>query len=317
MSKIDFFISYNKADCKWAEWIAWQLEEEGYSTIIQAWDFRPGNNFISEMQKGLVQVEKVIAVISPEYMQSGFTEAEWTAAFAKDPTGKNRNLITVRVKNFHPEGLLGQLIYIDLVGLNETKAKEALLQGTSTNQRLKPNVPPAFPGQTHHTLDNKPLFPDQKHSSPFKDPDIPSLKKITDLEKMNFIQKSYQDIYLLFKELFDEIRAKNPNFTYSFEEITTKKSVLKLFIDGELKIGFKIWLGNSFGGKVEQICFSFGQNFDYSSDSSMNEYITCEVNEKNELTLKIRMNMFGNKDVDNPESIVKELWQQHIAYYFK
>ena len=24
----DFFISYNKADREWAEWIAWQLEEE-------------------------------------------------------------------------------------------------------------------------------------------------------------------------------------------------------------------------------------------------------------------------------------------------
>ncbi len=30
----DFFISYNKADREWAEWIAWQLEEEGYTTVI-------------------------------------------------------------------------------------------------------------------------------------------------------------------------------------------------------------------------------------------------------------------------------------------
>jgi hypothetical protein len=40
----DFFISYNEADRGWAEWIAWQLEAEGYSTIVQAWDFRPGGN---------------------------------------------------------------------------------------------------------------------------------------------------------------------------------------------------------------------------------------------------------------------------------
>jgi TIR domain len=31
-----FFISYNKTDRAWAEWIAWQLEEAGYTTIIQA-----------------------------------------------------------------------------------------------------------------------------------------------------------------------------------------------------------------------------------------------------------------------------------------
>jgi TIR domain len=32
----DFFISYNKADLQWAEWIAWTLEESGYIVVIQA-----------------------------------------------------------------------------------------------------------------------------------------------------------------------------------------------------------------------------------------------------------------------------------------
>ncbi len=31
----DFFISYNGADQRWAEWIAWQLEEASYSVILQ------------------------------------------------------------------------------------------------------------------------------------------------------------------------------------------------------------------------------------------------------------------------------------------
>ena len=38
----NFFISYNKADRQWAEWIAWLLEEQGPLTVIQAWDIRPG-----------------------------------------------------------------------------------------------------------------------------------------------------------------------------------------------------------------------------------------------------------------------------------
>ncbi len=40
----NFFISDNKADRAWAEWIAWQLEEADYSTEIQAWDFRPASS---------------------------------------------------------------------------------------------------------------------------------------------------------------------------------------------------------------------------------------------------------------------------------
>ena len=34
MAKKDFLISYNKADRAWAEWIAWQLEDAGYSTVL-------------------------------------------------------------------------------------------------------------------------------------------------------------------------------------------------------------------------------------------------------------------------------------------
>ena len=71
--KIDFFVSYNKADRSWAEWTAWQLEEEGYTTAIQAWDFRPGSNFVLEMQKAASNAERTIAVLSQDYLDAEFT----------------------------------------------------------------------------------------------------------------------------------------------------------------------------------------------------------------------------------------------------
>lgn len=54
----DFFISYNNADVQWAKWVAGILEEYGYTTIIQAWDFKPGNNFIIEMQNAILSCKK-------------------------------------------------------------------------------------------------------------------------------------------------------------------------------------------------------------------------------------------------------------------
>ena len=45
----DFFISYNRHDKQWAEWIAWTLEEAAYTVAIEAWDFRPGGNFVLYM----------------------------------------------------------------------------------------------------------------------------------------------------------------------------------------------------------------------------------------------------------------------------
>ena len=80
-SRKDFFISYTSTDRKWAEWIAWQLEEAGYSIVLQAWDFRPGSNFVLEMDKATQEAERTIAVLSPEYLNGKYTQAEGAAAF--------------------------------------------------------------------------------------------------------------------------------------------------------------------------------------------------------------------------------------------
>jgi TIR domain-containing protein len=64
-----FSLSYNKADRDWAEWIAWQLEEAGYTTIIQSWDFSPGRNFVLEMDKAAKEAKRTIAVLSPDYLK--------------------------------------------------------------------------------------------------------------------------------------------------------------------------------------------------------------------------------------------------------
>ena len=39
-TQVDFFISYTQSDRVWAEWIGWELEQAGYTTMVQSWDFR-------------------------------------------------------------------------------------------------------------------------------------------------------------------------------------------------------------------------------------------------------------------------------------
>lgn len=56
----DFFVSYNKTDKEWAKWIAGTLEENNYTTYIQAWDFKPGNNFILQMQDAIKNVKGLL-----------------------------------------------------------------------------------------------------------------------------------------------------------------------------------------------------------------------------------------------------------------
>ncbi|BAU10195.1 kinesin light chain [Leptolyngbya sp. NIES-3755] len=142
--KKDFFISYNRHDRAWAEWIAATLEKAGYSTIIQAWDFRPGGNFVLDMHDAIDQTKRTIAVLSPNYLQSEFTQPEWAAAFVQDPRGKNRTLIPVRVEACELTGLLRAIVYVDLVGIPESEAEKLLLQAVS-DARTKPLQPSEFP----------------------------------------------------------------------------------------------------------------------------------------------------------------------------
>ncbi|NLL53751.1 MAG: tetratricopeptide repeat protein, partial [Clostridiales bacterium] len=152
MEKRDFFISYTTPDEKWATWIAGVLEENSYTTYLQAWDFKPGENFVKNMHKALMHCERFIAVLSAEYMKSVYCQAEWTAAFTKDPCGEKGSFIPIRIEDYKPEGLFAPIIYIDLFGADEKEAEERLKQ---INKEGIPRNKAGYPGT------KKPIFPGQ------------------------------------------------------------------------------------------------------------------------------------------------------------
>jgi tetratricopeptide (TPR) repeat protein len=153
----DFFISYNKADRQWAEWIAWQLEDAGYDVVIQCWDFLSGSNFVLEMHEAAKNAERTIGVLSSHFLDSIFTKPEWAAAFVNDPSGKKRKLLLIRIQDCQPDGLLAAISYIDLVDLDEDAARKKIL-AAARDERLKPDSPPGFPGD--RTASGGPRFPD-------------------------------------------------------------------------------------------------------------------------------------------------------------
>ena len=140
----DFFISYNRHDKQWAEWIAWTLEEAKYTVVLQAWDFRPGGNFVLNMQRAMTETKQTIAVLSENYLGAAYTQSEWADAFARDPEGKERTLIPVQVGECQPQGLLRITVYVNLVNLSQEQAETELL--AALQERAKPVTKPAFPG---------------------------------------------------------------------------------------------------------------------------------------------------------------------------
>jgi Tfp pilus assembly protein PilF len=163
---IDFFISYAADDRGWAEWIAWQLEAAGYRTALQAWDFAPGDDFVSQMAAALSGAKRILVVLSPAYAATNFAAAEWQGALARDPTGTEGRLLPVRVAPMEPPGLLATRIYLDLVGVDEASAATRLLEAVRGGKRGKPSLAPAFPPRTGRSSPGvwsveEPRFPGQ------------------------------------------------------------------------------------------------------------------------------------------------------------
>src|ERR1022692_4474081 len=148
IKRIHFFVSRTGADAAWAQWIAWQLEANDYRVVIQDWDFGPGVNFVHKMQQASTDAERTIAVLSPRYFQSSFTEAEWTASFYRDATGEEGRLLPIRIESFTPPGMFGPLNCLDLFDLDPDAARQCLLNwiGRAGKQRVKPGQEPVFPG---------------------------------------------------------------------------------------------------------------------------------------------------------------------------
>jgi tetratricopeptide (TPR) repeat protein len=155
----DFFISYTGKDSQWAQWIAFELEAAGYHTIIQAWDIRPGSNFVAEMEEAATRALQTILVLSEAYLVSEYTFAEWATAFRSDPKGKQGKVLPVRIERYTIEGLLGSIGYIDLVELDELQAREKLLKGVKRERAKPAHVPfPAYRAPTG-PLVGRPVFP--------------------------------------------------------------------------------------------------------------------------------------------------------------
>ena len=128
----DFFVSHAGTDAAWAEWVAWQLIEAGYTVELDVWDWAAGQNFITKISDALDRCDRVAALWSSEYFtRSRYTTEEWSAASLKAPGAERGRLIPLRVEDVPAEampGILQPLLYQDLFGLGEDEARRSCWQ---------------------------------------------------------------------------------------------------------------------------------------------------------------------------------------------
>jgi tetratricopeptide (TPR) repeat protein len=144
----EFFLSFTGADRPWAAWLLAELDAAGYSSVSQLRDFVAGSNFAVEMDQAARRARRTLGVVSPKALEAPYVRQEWAQRLATDPTGERRKLVLVRVEPCEPEGLLGPVVYIDLVGLDEAAARARLREELAAAVRGQRPLPTevTFPG---------------------------------------------------------------------------------------------------------------------------------------------------------------------------
>jgi len=159
------FLSYADADEPWAAWVAYRLNQAGYSPRLAAWHATGGP--LAWSRDELAAAACVMVVLSPSYLGSSWARGELDVALAGAAEG--RLLVAVRVEPCETPASLRGTARISLVDRSEDDAAETLLagllaaaDGERTAPLLAPPAPPGRPpaGRAGPALDSyRPPFP--------------------------------------------------------------------------------------------------------------------------------------------------------------
>jgi hypothetical protein len=146
--RTDFFVSHAGTDAAWAEWVAWQLIEAGYTVELDVWDWAAGQNFITKISDALERSDRVVALFSAAYFdESRYTTEEWTNTLVRVPDTAEHRLIPLRVEDVpatQTPAILRALVYRDIFGITEGQARDVVLEAVEGPRR--PDRKPVFPG---------------------------------------------------------------------------------------------------------------------------------------------------------------------------
>lgn len=104
----DLFLCHGGADKAWVRELGARLEAEPIGNrmidvFLDDWDIDHGENIVSKIDQGLTEARFVAVVLSPSMLKREWPEAEWTARFMSDPTGRRSQLLPILLHDRDPE----------------------------------------------------------------------------------------------------------------------------------------------------------------------------------------------------------------------
>jgi hypothetical protein len=142
VEKPTVFISRAGEDKVWAQWIATVLENGGYRTILQDFDFLEGQSFVERMNEAIAGADYFIPVLTPAYVSKDYTRKELNAAFASDRLRQEHRIIPLRLKACDVPPIISDLIFLDFVGKDDSAKREMLTRALKPGRRDRISPPP-------------------------------------------------------------------------------------------------------------------------------------------------------------------------------
>ena len=114
--RYDVFISYSHVDRDWV----WQellprLEQHGLRVCIDDRDFEIGTPSLINMERAVDSSRHTLAVLTPEWIQSEWTEFESLLVSVTDPAGRRQRLLPLMLKPCKLPPRVAMLTYADFV----------------------------------------------------------------------------------------------------------------------------------------------------------------------------------------------------------
>ncbi len=113
-TEFDVFISYSSRDQAWVRGeLLERIEQAGLTAFIDYRDFTPGAPSITECQRGVERCRKTLLILTPDYLESGWGEAENVMVQTLDPANRELRLIPLLKKECKKPLRIGTLTHID------------------------------------------------------------------------------------------------------------------------------------------------------------------------------------------------------------
>jgi len=114
--KYDVFLSYSSKDRPWVQSKLLKfIESKGFKVCFDERDFLLGCNLVQTIATAVYESRKVIAVVSPNYLESGWWQFEFVLTYTKilNKEAPYNSLLLIKYKNCHMPEHMRCLKYLD------------------------------------------------------------------------------------------------------------------------------------------------------------------------------------------------------------